>query len=630
MCADVLALAGAVLVSLALRFDGIPFAQVFRVYVIPHALSLALAVPLYLASLYAFHLYRYAWRFASLEIVWQVMCATFVGLVGLISLQALLESQTLPRSVLIIFWLMSVTLVGGVRVLLRLANLGRSYGRRTLRLLRGDTRPKRVVILGGGADGARLLTALREDQHSSYDILGFLDDTPYRRGIYIRGARVIGPFSHLYDLLANREVDEVLIAITDASGDEIRDYVMACRKKQVPVKVIPALKDVLSGRAQARLEDISVEDLLRRQPVRLDGAQGSYLQDKRVLVTGAGGSIGSELCRQIIAQEPAALVLLGHGENSLHQIYGELLRSHPQLADRLCVAVASVSDAVRVDQVFAAHRPHVVFHAAAHKHVPMMEVNVCEAVQNNVMGTRCVAQACGHYGVERMVLISTDKAVYPSSVMGATKWLCEQVGRTLASVYPETTYVTVRFGNVLGSRGSVVPLFKEQIKRGGPVTITHPQVTRYFMTIPEAVQLVLQAGAVGESGELYLLDMGKPIRILDLASDMIRLSGLEPERDVPIIFTGLRPGEKLQEHLISKDELQAPAGFEGLSVVHRPEYYPPAEFGDVLRRLQQLADAGDPVEVLNYLGEVVPSFASQRLLSESLSTPDPHEIGQPS
>ena len=627
MAADVFALLSATIISLMLRFDNLNLAQVYEQHLRGHQLSLAVTLLVYVGSLYAFRLYRYAWRFASLEILWGIICANSVGLVGLIVVQAMLDGRTFPRSVLIIFWMLSIVMVGAVRVLLRLANLGRSYGSSALRILPRDTSPKRVVIMGGGADGARLLAALREDLRRCYEVIGFLDDMPQKRGIYIRGVQVLGPLAHLYDLLNERAVDEVLIAIPDASGEEIRDYVMACRRKQVPVKIIPGVRDVLSGRAQARLEEISLEDLLRRPAMSVDVREiGSYLQGQRVLVTGAGGSIGSELCRQILALDPEMLVLLGHGENSIHKVHQELCSSHPELAERLRVAIGSVSDDVRMDQVLGAHRPHVVFHAAAHKHVPIMEDNVQEAVQNNVLGTRCIAEACGHYGVERMVLISTDKAVCPSSVMGATKWLCEQAGRVLAQTHAETTYVTVRFGNVLGSRGSVVPLLQQQILQGGPITVTHPEATRYFMTIPEAVQLVLQAGATGGSGELYLLDMGKPVKVLDLACDMIRLSGYEPERDIKIVFTGLRPGEKLHEQLIGDGESLAPGACPGLSAVRRPEYFTFAEFSSVLRRLQQLASGGTTEQLLEYLGEVVPAFAHQRLLPAAVPI-DPHQAG---
>jgi len=328
-------------------------------------------------------------------------------------------------------------------------------------------------------------------------------------------------------------------------------------------------------------------------------------------VTGAGGSIGSEVCRQIAALEPAALILLGHGENSIHKIYLELCEHRPAICDRLQMVIASVADEARMNQVFQAYRPNVVFHAAAHKHVPIMETNVLEAAQNNVIGTSIVAELCGRYGVEHVLLISSDKAVYPSSVMGATKWLCERIVRAMVGLYRGTNYVTVRFGNVLGSRGSVVPLFHDQIMRGGPVTVTHPDMTRYFMSIPEAVQLVLQAGAVGKSGELFLLDMGDPIRIVDLAHDMIRLCGYEPDKDIKVVFSGPRPGERLHERLAAEDEVIEPAFCKGLAIVRCSDDFSPTEVMDLLRRTHQIINRGDEDEMRGLLGQVVPQFATR-------------------
>lgn len=610
---DLVALLGALALSLQLRFDGIPLSQVYHMYVKAHSTSTLLSLGFYIALFASFRLYRYAWRFASLETLWGVLCANSVGLLGLIGLQTLLDGSTLPRSVLIIFWMASVALVGGVRIILRLASLGRSYGSTAVRILQRDLKPRRVVIMGAGPTGVRVLNALREDHETPYEVIGFLDDDQQKQGTYIRDARVLGPLNHVYCLLTERAVDGVFIALPQASGADIREYVMACRKRKIPVKVIPAIQDVLNKQSSPRIEDISVEDLLRRPPANIDVARiGGYLTGKRVLVTGAGGSIGSELCRQIIALKPSAMVLLGHGENSIYSIQQELLRIAPEFSDRLYTVIASVANKKRIDQVFRSHRPQVVFHAAAHKHVPLMELNVPEAIQNNVIGTSHVAEACGQYEVERMVLISSDKAVYPSSVMGATKWLCEEVVRAMAGVYKDTTYVTVRFGNVLGSRGSVVPMFYEQIRRGGPVTVTHPEMTRYFMSIPEAVQLVLQAGAVGKSGELYLLDMGDPVKIADLASDIIRLCGYEPDVDIQLSFTGIRAGEKLHEHLVMDEEIQEPASCKGLSIVHRPKPAVGMNGLDLLARLEHAVDRGSEAEMIDILNEVVPAPAGVR------------------
>ncbi len=607
MVADAITVCAAIILSLLLHEDTFSFASITPEWH-RHHYSIFAAVALYLIIFALCRLYRYAWRFASLEMIWSVVYANSLGVFGLALLQAIVDHKTFNLSVLIILWLVSIVLVGGIRILLRLANMSRSYGRRALGFLRQDFRPTRVVILGGGADGARLVASLNEQTQQPYDIIGMLDNQTQRHGIYVRGVRVLGSLSYLNKLLADHSVDEVLVAMPNPGEPEIREYVMSCRKHHVPVSIIPGLQDVLDGTARPHLEEISAEDLLRRPPFRIDLPEiGKYVTGKRVLVTGAGGSIGSELCRQISALAPAELILLGHGENSIHRIHAELVRRRPELSDHLHLAIASVADTVRLDQIFATYTPQVVFHAAAHKHVPIMEANVQEAVQNNVLGTQCIAEACGRYNVERMLLISTDKAVYPTSVMGATKWLCEEVLQAMAHAYPQTRYVTVRFGNVLGSRGSVVPIFQEQIARGGPVTVTHPEVTRFFMSIPEAVQLVMQAGAIGHTGDLYLLDMGHPIHILDMARDMIRLSGLEPDVDIAITFTGMRPGERIHELLTTSEERLNPAVCEGLSVVTRPQYFTPTDFTRVLARLQQLAGGDDQHELLNYLWDIVPS-----------------------
>lgn len=612
MIADAFALALAFLLAVFLRFDTAQISQLSKI-VAAHQLTLPIALALYLILYAAFHLYRHAWRFASVEMVWGVVAANTFGLLGLLLLVGALDSGHLPYSITIIFWMLSIMFMGGGRICLRVANLSRSHEWGTLwGFLRRDRQATRVVILGGGWEGARLLRALYEEFGGSYQVVGFLDDSPSRQGTFIRGVRVLGPLKHLYAMLARHAVDEVLIAIPGASGADIREYVLACRQRHIPVKVIPGLADVLHGHARARLEEISVEDLLRRPSVQIDMADmGDYLTGKRVLVTGAGGSIGSELCRQILAQDPAVLILLGHGENSIHQIHQELSVRFPSFKGQLRIAIGSVANARRMGHVFKQHQPQVVFHAAAHKHVPIMEDNVAEAVQNNIMGTRCIAEACGVHHVERMVLISTDKAVYPSSVMGATKWMCEEVVRASVDSYQATKYVTVRFGNVLGSRGSVVPIFKAQILRGGPVTVTHPEMTRYFMTIPEAVTLVLQAGAIGNSGELFLLDMGQPVKIVDLARDMIRLSGLDPDKDIRITFTGLRPGEKLHEQLVMDDKHMQPACCERMSVVQRTPTFTRAELQEVVDQLCFLDESGDNQVLLQYLGDIVPGFANR-------------------
>ncbi len=612
MCGDVIALIGALFLAFYLRFDGIPSQHSRDVHLDPHLLSLPFCIVIYVVVFAYFRLYKYAWRFAGLETLRNVVVANSFGVMAMVAFQRIFDGSTFPRSILVIFWIMSIAIVGGVRIILRLASLGSRYGGMAIKIIRKDLSPKRVVILGAGTMGARVIDALFDEYGDNCEIVGFLDDDINKQGIYIRDICVIGFLDKLHALLEEKSVDQVIIALPDASGSDIRSYVIACHKRRVPVKIIPALRDVGDTRVLPRLEEISVEDLLRRPAFKIDfGKIGSFLTGQRVMITGAGGSIGSEICRQVIALKPEKLILLGHGENSIFSIQQELVSKYPELEDKIRPVIASVSDEVRIDQVMNYEKPDVVFHAAAHKHVPMMESNVIEAFKNNVLGTSYVADACGRYGVKRMLLISTDKAVNPSSVMGATKWMCERIVAAMVQVYPNTTYVTVRFGNVIGSRGSVVPILHEQIKSGGPVKITHPEMTRFFMSIPEAVQLVLQAAAVGESGELCILDMGEPVRILDLAEDMIRLCGLEPGSDININFTGIRPGEKLHEELTSEDEIQVPTSCDGLSIVHCRYRLSSDEVFEMVKKVDQMVASSNEIGIRRLLSEIFPLFGEK-------------------
>lgn len=609
---DFAALALALLIALLLKYDTISMPYLLNAHIADRPISLLIGSLFYIISFSRFRLYRYTWRFASLEVLWSVVAANAIGLTCLIACQALIDGSVMSFTLLALFFLLSAIFVGGGRIILRLSSLRHRYGGLVWQKVKGDELPKRVVILSSGSNGAGLVSSLRDEQDNPYNVIGVLDDDPSCQGCYMRGVKVLGPLSKLNDLLKDRAVDEVLIALPQASDSRVRQYVMDCRQKKIPVKVIPALSDVLNGKARARVEDIRIEDLLRRPPVKINISEiGGYLTGKRVLVSGAGGSIGSELCRQICALNPVEVVLLGHGENSIHEIYKELTRRFPQLADSLHTVIGSVADEKRMDQVFREFAPHVVFHAAAHKHVPIMEKNVLEAVQNNVIGTYRIAECCGNFGVKRMVLISSDKAVNPSCIMGATKSICENTVRAMANVYPNTSFVSVRFGNVLGSRGSVVPIFKEQINLGGPVTVTHPDMTRYFMSIPEAVQLVMQAGAIGKSGDLFILDMGEPVKVVDLANDMIRLCGLDPGTDIQVICTGMRPGEKLHEELSKTDELIEATPYEELFAVHRPKYNDTEAVYSDIKRIQHMVNKSDVTGIRAFLCHMFPHFEEQ-------------------
>jgi len=467
----------------------------------------------------------------------------------------------IPETVFLLDWLFGVILVGGARVFARLVH--------------EESRPiangglVRLLIVGAGDAAEAVLRELRRMPEQRYRVVGLVDDDSAKSKARIHGAAVLGPVSSLPRVCHEHQIGEILIALPSASNQEMQRIVSLCRATQMAAdmrgngsssgatalrfRTIPSLQDILAGKATAnQIRDVSVNDLLGRDAVQTDmAAVGALLHGQVVLVSGAGGSIGSELCRTICQYEPSLLVLLDKAENAIFEIERELRKSYPTV--KMAPTIGDISDAVRMDQVFSDFQPSIVFHAAAHKHVPLAESNPGEAIRNNVFGTKTLADAAAANDVKNFVMISTDKAVNPSSIMGATKRCAEIYTQALARRC-HTNFITVRFGNVLGSNGSVVPIFKQQIAGGGPVTVTHPEMRRYFMTIPEASQLVLQAGALGQRGEIFVLDMGQPVRILDLARDIIILSGLRPEVDIPIVFTGLRPGEKLYEELSIRGE----------------------------------------------------------------------------
>ena len=450
-----------------------------------------------------------------------------------------------------------------------------------------NAKARNVLMIGAGDGGEALAREMRRHPETGMRPVGFLDDDPAKRRRRLASVRVLGGLDLLEHALEHLRVDEVLITIPSAHGATIRSIVERVRavSPRMPCRTMPALMELLSGEVTVtRIRDVGIEDLLRRPPVQLDtDSISTYLKGKRVMVTGAGGSIGSELVRQICRFAPAEIVLLGHGENSIYQLERELDHEWPEATYHS--VIAAVQNHQRLDVVFRRHQPEVVFHTAAHKHVPLMETNPEEAVFNNVIGSRNVVRLALKYGVTHLVNVSTDKAVNAGSVMGASKRLVELIVENASrAAGPGQVFLSVRFGNVLGSRGSAVTLFKEQIKRGGPVTVTHPDMMRYFMTIPEAAQLVLQASALGRSGEIYILDMGEPVRVVDLARDLIRLSGLEPGVDIPIVFTGIRPGEKLFEELMTEEEKRNRTRHEHIAVA-RSATMPSDELETLIQQL---------------------------------------------
>jgi FlaA1/EpsC-like NDP-sugar epimerase len=559
------------------------------------------------AIFHAFGLYRRYWRYAGTAdaVVTVIAVSAASAVLALLVALGVIAGIVpfFPRSIFAIDWLLTLACVVGLRLSLRLLAEGwpASHGRTAAPQARA------VLVAGAGDAGALVVREMQKNPQLGMWPVGYLDDHPAKLGKKIYGVPVVGRLDGLEDAVTRLGASEVVIAMPTAPGSVVRAVLDACGRADVPARALPGLFELLDGGVSVtRLRQLEISDLLRRAPIAPRPDAGMYLQGQVVLVTGAGGSIGSELCRQVAHAHAARLVLVGHGENSIFEISNRLRESHPHLQVR--PVIADVRDADRLREVFAAERPSIVFHAAAHKHVPLMEAHAVEAVTNNVLGTRTLVDVAVAAGVERFVLISTDKAVAPTNIMGATKRMAEAIVRRAASRHGRA-YAAVRFGNVLGSRGSVVPYFKRQIERGGPVTITHPETTRFFMTIPEAAYLVLKAGGESRGGELFVLNMGEPVRIVDLAHDLIRLSGLSPD-EIPLVYTGLRPGEKLHEALWEPDSRVEPAsGNDVFRVAERHETLD-EPLDRALEELRVAAARGDALQVHRILSESIPTFVS--------------------
>jgi FlaA1/EpsC-like NDP-sugar epimerase len=562
---------------------------------------------------YFFGIYRRLWRYASIrELVLIISAVTTASNIVSAIMIALFAGGVFigfPRSVLVIDWLLSMSFVGGLRFIFRLLAENRST---TANGEKSRKRHKRnTLVIGAGDAGAMVVRELQKNPQLNMKPIGFLDDDPGKQNSQIHGIPVLAPLSQIDQTLENQLIDEVIIAIPSAGGSVLRQVTEVCRQRGVAFRTMPGLYELLGGAVSvSRLREVDIADLLRREPVNMDSTLlGEVLEGKTVLVTGAGGSIGRELCRQIAQSHPIRLLMLGHGENSIFEALMDLREAFPAL--EIHPLIADIRDYPRLESLFTTWQPDVVFHAAAHKHVPLMESNVEEAITNNVLGTRNIVNAALAYDVQRLVMISTDKAIRPVNVMGATKRIAEMLVLQAAKSHHKA-FTVVRFGNVLGSRGSVVPKFKRQIAKGGPVTVTHPDMRRYFMTIPEAVHLVLQASAMSKGGENYLLDMGEQVRILDLAEDLIRLSGLEPGKDIEITFSGIRPGEKLSEDLWDQGFAYSPTAHPDINQVDSEEVLSAEELNTVVDRLVALAREGKPDEILKILSETIPGASIQR------------------
>jgi FlaA1/EpsC-like NDP-sugar epimerase len=606
----------AVIAAFLLRFDGhIPTDDLARYLVVA-----PLHTGLVLLALHLLKVNRSLWRYAGVPTALALLQALSLEHAAAFFVNWIWEPQPFPRSVVILSWILSFLFIGGSRLAWRLYRGGGFLSRRA--------HGRAVLIAGAGDVGAVVARELQRPGNPVGYPIGFVDDDPSKQGRRIENVDVLGTTFDIPRILARYRVDEIIIAAPSAPSRLIRQIYAYGSRAGIKVRTVPSLADFIEGRgALGQVREVSIEDLLGRDPVRIDQAEvAAFLGGKRVMVTGAGGSIGSELCRQIARFRPAKLVALDQNENQLTYLGVELARKEPAL--EVLLVVGDIRDERGIQNLMDEHRPHVVFHAAAHKHVPLLEERPREAIRNNILGTLNVARAAQRSQAEAMVLISTDKAVDPTNVMGASKRACELIIQALGQQGP-TVFTAVRFGNVMGSEGSVIPIFRRQIAAGGPVTVTHPEARRYFMTVSEAAQLVLQAASLGQSGDVFILDMGEQVRILDVARQLIRLSGLEPDRDIPIVFTGLRPGEKLEEELLTDSEKVRTTRHEK---VFRCKL-PPVDADEILGKVERLvaaADRADPQELKAMLRDLVPEYrpGTPEALPAERVQPEEREAGE--
>ncbi len=550
---------------------------------------------------YFFRLYRSLWQYASISELIQILLATLSGSLASLGF-GWIAGMMQPRSVYVITWMLAFLLLGASRLSYRTV-------RRVLRAGsydKGDK--KRIMIIGAGKAGSMVIKELREHAELKAEPVVVIDDDKWKHKSNINGVLVAGDRTKIQQMSLSYNIDEIIVAMPSAKRSEISEILKICKQTRCSLKTLPGVFEIINGRVSLRnLREVSIEDLLGRDEVKLNTHEiAGYLKNEVVLVTGGGGSIGSELCRQIARFGPKKLIIFDISENSAYDLQNELLRTYKNKLN-LEVLIGSIREKERLRQVFEQYRPGVVFHAAAHKHVPLMEKNPAEAIKNNVLGTLNTAQCADEYGVKKFVMLSTDKAVNPTNIMGATKRLAEMLVQSLDK-HSKTEFVAVRFGNVLGSNGSVIPLFRRQILQGGPVTVTHPNIIRYFMTIPEAVSLVIQAGAMAEGGEIFILDMGQPVKIEDLARDLIRLSGFEPDTDIKIEYSGLRPGEKLYEELLMAEEGIQKTRHEKIFVGKPMEL----SYNEVLLRIKMLENSldNDTAKIRECMNKAVSTYVN--------------------
>ncbi len=542
---DIVLINISLLMAYLLRFDG-SFGNITPNFSVEIPELILIATGIKIVSYYFFKLYSSLWKYAGIYELSNIVLASLASNTFMLG-YAFLTRTPVPRSIFIITFFIDCFAIGGIR-----------FGYRIFRrMVRGDIlllkSTRKIMLIGAGDAGASLINEYRLHPELKCTPVILIDDSVGKQGKKLNGVPVAGTRNDIVRIAMEKEIDEIVIAIPSAPPKTINELFTICSNTKCKVKILPSLSQLIDETVSVqKIRDVAIEDLLGRDPVKLDNAEvGGFINDHVVLVTGGGGSIGSELCRQIAGFSPKQLIILDNYENNAYDVQNELLTNFPGL--NLVTVIANVREKARLENIFKSYRPNIVFHAAAHKHVPLMEANPTEAIKNNIFGTLNVAECADKFGAKRFVMISTDKAVNPTNIMGATKRVAEMIIQAF-SKQSRTEFVAVRFGNVLGSNGSVIPLFKRQIEQGGPVTVTDPEIIRYFMTIPEAVQLVLQAGAMAEGGEIFVLDMGEPVKIYDLARNLIKLSGFEPDEDIKIEFTGLRPGEKLFEELLLAEE----------------------------------------------------------------------------
>lgn len=600
---DILIIQCAEVLPLFIRFDfsfadiGPVYFEIVRRYAVFNTITT-------IAVFSVFHFYTTLWQYAAMaelrNIIMGVSTASVINLVGIFTI-----GGRMPISYIVLYPLCLMFMIGGERMLYRYILLKIRQNRIRMRQEIKTENKISTMIVGAGEAAKTLIREINSSPETNNTIKCMIDDDSAKQGKYIQGYRVIGGREKILEGVEKYRIQEIIVAMPSVPRQEIRNILDICKNTSCKLKILPGIYQLVNGEVEvSKLREVQIEDLLGRDTIKIQMDEiTEYLEDKNILVTGGGGSIGSELCRQIATYHPKTLIIFDVYENNAYDIQQELRRKYPDL--NLVVLIGSVRNTHRMESVMETYRPDVVYHAAAHKHVPLMEDSPNEAIKNNVFGTYKTAMAAAKYGVKRFVLISTDKAVNPTNIMGASKRICEMIVQSMDKQF-DTEFVAVRFGNVLGSNGSVIPLFKKQIENGGPVTVTHPDIIRYFMTIPEAVALVLQAGAYAKGGEIFVLDMGEPVKILDLAENLIRLSGYTPNVDMEIVFTGLRPGEKLYEELLMKEEgMQDTAN--KLIHIGKPISMDEKEFEHQLERLKE-ASQRDEADVRSIVSEIVSTY----------------------